>query len=217
VLQAPILGDSVLAQWVLVVDESAAIGREKVLTVLATPLLLEERKTALLACDIQVLSVETANSWTGEAVLKVLKKAAARLQGSVVGIISDRCANLLKAVRLSDCRHIHDCTHWMASCLEKFYAKDSNFLSLMACLGTVRQKWTNSQFCGLLPPKMRTTSRFLNLFEIVGWSKNMLDKWNSLAVELKEDLLFLDLHRVLIEELALFCNLIKSIRLTIFV
>jgi hypothetical protein len=79
VLQAPILGDSVLAQWVLVVDESAAIGREKVLTVLATPLLLGERKTALLACDIQVLSVETANSWTGEAVLKVLKKAAARL------------------------------------------------------------------------------------------------------------------------------------------
>jgi hypothetical protein len=44
-----------------------------------------------------------------------------------------------------------------------------------------------------------------------------LDKWNSLAVELKEDLVFLDLHRVLIEELALFCNLIKSIRLTIFV
>ncbi len=81
----------------------------------------------------------------------------------------------------------------------------------MACLGKVRQKWTNSQFCGFLPPKMRTTSRFLNLFEIVGWSKNMLDKWNSLAVELKEDLVFLDLHRVLIEELALFCNLIKSI------
>jgi hypothetical protein len=211
VLQSPILDDGLGMKWVLVVDESAAIGKEKMLSILATPLLKQGETQALCAVQMQVLAVETGYSWTGEKIVEVLTKGLSRLQGTVVGIISDRCSNLLKAVRLSGFQHINDCTHWMASCLEKLYAKEVNFLALMSALGKVRQQWTNSEYCAFVPPKMRTGSRFLNLFEIVAWANNILGKWDSLASDMQVALSFLLTYRELIATLAVLCDLIKKV------
>ena len=97
----------------------------------------------------------------------------------------------------------------MASCLEKLYAKDLAFIALMSELGKVRQKWTNSQYCAFVPPKMRTGSRFLNLFEIVAWSENILGDWEGLAREMQEVLAFLIPNKELINTLAVLCDLIK--------
>lgn len=61
-----LLDDGLAVNWVLVVDESAAIGKEKILTALAKPMLKEGNSKALCATQMQVLAVETAYSWTGE-------------------------------------------------------------------------------------------------------------------------------------------------------
>ena len=99
----------------------------------------------------------------------------------------------------------------MANCLKKFYAKDVDFISLMTDLGTVRQKWTCSVNCALLPPKMRTGSRFLNLFEIVSCSQLMLSSWDSLEKDVQATLSFLVLKKSLVHELFCFCELIKLV------
>lgn len=204
----------------LIVDESFQLGEESLLLVLGVDLSVwsakEADKKALSQEDVDVLAVKSGKSWKAEDIEKVLQgvKQDLEKEGAKISyVVSDRGSAILKSLKMSDLVSIWDCTHYMASFLEKHYKNDTGFQSLMSELGMLRKKWQIGENSCLIPPKLRTKSRFLNLFEVVKWSKDIsislkkdLVFWTK---ERREGVAFLAQHQPLIDEMTLICNAIK--------
>lgn len=198
-------------QSILIIDESAGIGQEKMLLILRIKAEKVKKGSSLGFGDVEVLSVKSGKSWTGEQIateIGILKK---RLNLEIKYVLSDRCSNLLKSCKVGGYRHVNDCTHQQASYLEGYYSKAEDFQELMKRVGKIRQKWVNSKNSALIAPNMRTKSRFLNLFEIVEWMRKILSAWEKLDTEVRIELAFLHQYDSLIKELVCMLNLIKDL------
>jgi hypothetical protein len=204
----------------LIVDESFQLGEESLLLILGVNLdfwhsRLDTDKI-LNHDDVEVLAVESGKSWTGEDIERVLLEVKTKLEkegASVSYVVSDRGSAILKSLKMSDLVSIWDCTHYLASFLENNYKNDASFKVLMSELVLLRKKWQIGGNSCLIPPKLRSKSRYLNLFEVVKWAE-------SVSLSLKKDLVFwtderraalafLDQYQPLIAEMNLICNAIK--------
>jgi hypothetical protein len=204
----------------VIVDESFQLGEESLLLVLGVDLSVweakESDKKVLNQEDVDVLAVESGKSWKAEDIEKVLLVVKEKLkkEGAKISyVVSDRGSSILKSLKMSNLVSIWDCTHYMASFLEKHYKNDEGFKTLMSELGVLRKKWQTGGNSCLIPPKLRTKSRFLNLFEVVKWTKDIS---NSLKKDLpfwtkerREGVAFLAQHQPLIDEMTLICNALK--------
>ncbi len=199
---------------ILILDESAGIGQEKMLLILrvkAEKVEKVEKGSSLGFEDVEVISVKSGKSWTGEQIAAEIAVVKKRLNIEIKYVLSDRCSNLLKGCRIGSYRHVNDCTHQQSSYLEGYYSKAEDFQELMKHVGKIRQKWVNSKNAALIAPNMRTKSRFLNLFDIVDWMRKILSVWEQLDTKLQTELAFLHQYDTLIKELVCILNLIKHL------
>jgi hypothetical protein len=196
---------------ILVIDECAGIGQEKVLMILGLCQENIQKGQTIGQKDASVLAVKSQKSWTGEQINELINQTMERIGGRIQYIISDRCSNLTKAFTIGNHIHINDCGHLMANCMEYFYKNDVDFKALMGLVGKIRQKWVNSKNVGLIAPNMRTKARFMNLFPIVDWMEKVSNVWHKLSQEQGEVLSFLLTYKDLIAELVTMTKLIKAL------
>ncbi len=206
-----IYGQQVVPQdsRILVVDECAGIGQEKVLMLLSLDESAIQKDRAVTQSKASVLVVKSQKSWTGEQIKELISQTMQRIGGSVKYIISDRSSNLVNAFKIGSYVHINDCGHFMASCMEHCYKNELLFKELMSLVGTIRQKWVNSKNVALIAPNMRTKARFMNLFAIVEWMEKVGHAWNNISQEQRQVLGFLVTYKDLIAELVTMTKLIK--------
>jgi len=203
--------DSEEEQWVLIVDESASIGREKILLILGVPLSNHNFEESVKHSEIVCLYMASRESWTKIRVSGALKQVKSRLKGTINYIVSDRGSVLLSGFNMGNYNHVPDISHHFASVIEGFYSKDKRFKTFMSAIAKVRQKWIMSKNSKLIPPNMRTKSRFLNLFDVIDWLEKITLVYEHLEEEQKEGLSFIQSNKKLYRELKQIVDWIRGL------
>lgn len=198
-------------RWAVIVDESVAVGQERLLVVLGVPLQQAPLPSALTHKDVKVLFLSVAASWKGTQIAEKLKAVAERLK--VVYCVSDKGNNIMAAVRELRWYHVYDCTHLWAGAMEQVYKKQKDFEALIRELTALRKRWILSRYAPLLPPAPRSKARFLNCFVQVAWMEKVKQCLHTLDEKATAALGFLNTYASLIEELSVLKKVVEQMAL----
>jgi len=156
-------------KWVLILDESICIGRDKLLLQIGVPLSKYSCGKALKMKDIRVLSIEIGNSWKGKAISQTIRQME-QLGLSFSYAVSDGGLNLCNGLEECKISRIADCTHVLGKILENRYKKNEVYLSFVKRCNLLKKQIVLSDAAAIMPPSLRTKGKFLNLYDLSDWS-----------------------------------------------
>ncbi len=191
--------NSYCGKWAVIVDESVSIGQERLLLVLGLCLDTWRFDRAIAHQDVRVLHVSIARSWKSEQIAGVLKAVSCNIEVSYC--VSDKGNNIMGALKELGWLHIYDCSHQWAKLMEHLYEDTPDFRGLMEQLGLLRKRWVLSRYSHLMPPQLRSKSRFMNIFPLVKWIEDIRMHWFKLEEDAKGSLVFLQTYELIIDEL----------------
>lgn len=168
--------------YVLIIDESIQMGKEKLLLLLGVKLEADRSRSApLTGAEVSVLGLEVQSSWTSALIQDFIKSNLARCPGiNVAYFISDRGTSILAALKALNYDWVSDCTHEMMNIVKELFKNDLKLSKLSAQLGSLRQQLSLAKWSGLLPPTLRDKDRFLRIFTLVEWARRMDSYWAKL-------------------------------------
>jgi hypothetical protein len=164
--------------WVWLVDHSVQLGRDRCLVVLGTRLSeLPAGRLRLCRQDMQSLHLAVMSDPNQYSNHRELLKVQA-VTGSPRLLLSDHAADLAGAVRLflaglgrsANTLDIYDVTHKAALVLQWHLEKDPRWAEFLSQVGKTRNQLKQTEWAFLLPPVLRTKSRYLNLGELMRWA-----------------------------------------------
>ena len=184
--------------WVWIVDHTNQIGSEKGLLILGLPLRqLPPKGQALRHEDVEPLEVFPVRQSNGEIVYQQLEKVIQKT-GIPRQIVSDQGSDLKAGIALF-CQHhpqtcwITDIKHKTATILKHTLQKDPDWGEFSRIAAYSRKQLQQSSLAALMPPPLKSKSRYMNLDTLVQWSMKLLVVLD--AVE--KPLLSLGLEKVL--------------------
>lgn len=185
----------------IITDESMMIGSEKLLLTLGVE---PEKKGGkpLALSDVRVLDISVASSWDSRGVSDVLSAVAAKTGQKPAYVISDNASIFGKATREGNHVHIRDVSHSFALILKRIYGNDKAFASFAKAVSDVAFRGNMKLTAYLLPPKQKTTARFMNISPVVEWAAKMHRALDRLAGAELSTYSFLEEHGQVIEELS---------------
>jgi hypothetical protein len=164
---------------IFMIDASIGLGNGKILAVLA----LDAKHHAFNQSapgleNVTCIAVSVAASWTGELIADFLQKIIA-VTGRPAAYLKDGGTDLAKAVRLLARRgladlSIDDISHAVANILKHEYKKHPMFETFISACGSCSKKLKQSILASLVPPKVSTKARFMNLNRLVKWADQLL-------------------------------------------
>ena len=164
---------------IFMIDASIGLGNGKILAVLA----LDAKHHAFNQSapgleNVTCIAVSVAASWTGELIADFLQKIIA-VTGNPAAYLKDGGTDLAKAVRLPARRgladlSIDDISHAVANILKHEYKKHPMFETFISACGSCSKKLKQSILASLVPPKVSTKARFMNLNRLVKWADQLL-------------------------------------------
>jgi len=178
--------------YVLIIDESIQIGKEKLLLLLGVKLHSDRSQSVPLSGqDVVVLGLEVQSSWSSVFIKDFIKSSLARCADiRVAYFISDRGTSILAALKALKYDWVSDCTHEMMNIVKDLFKEDSQLSRLSAQLGKLRQQLSLAKWSALLPATLRDKDRFLRIFTIVQWAKRMDSYWAKLPAEARAKIAF---------------------------
>ncbi len=197
-------------EYSVISDESMMIGSEKLLLTLATNAEKTEEK-ALTTNDIKVVDISVAPSWSGETISKVFSDIEKKMGKSPSYAISDNASVFNKAIRESGYSHVRDVSHSFALIIKRIYENNEQFENFTKALSSVSFKENMKLTAYLLPPKQRTTARFMNVAPLVEWAVTMHQKLDNLSEVEQKTYGFLKEHEAIIKELSEVFQMYESI------
>ncbi len=161
------------------IDLSIGLGTGKILAVLACDAHHHQRnRGALSLAQLHCIGVSVATSWTGEAIVAVLKRLIA-VMGRPAAYLKDRGSERYKAGDLlaleglaSAC--IDDISHAAASMLKRTYQHPPDFEMFLSACGRVSSNFKQTILACLAPPNVRTKARFMNVHRLFTWADRVL-------------------------------------------
>jgi hypothetical protein len=162
-----------------IVDISIGLGMGKILTVLFLDAQHHQlNQGAPTLQQIHCVAVAVAESWTGETIADFLQKVIATL-GRPLAYLKDGGKDLAKAVKLLDERgefsfSIDDLSHTIANLLKHEYQNHPLFETFVSACSEVSKKFKQTLLACLVPPKVSTQARFMNLHRLVKWADQLL-------------------------------------------
>lgn len=160
-------------EWVVFLDESVSLGKQKLLLILGMSLDQYKFGHAPSFADTQVLYIGIKPSWKGEQIAKILEDLMK--QGLKIGYcVNDQGNNLCKALRDSDLIHVLDCTHGLSKLVEKQYKKAEDFIAFSKACTDFKRRVVLSDLALYMSPVQRSKGRFLNLQPLSKWAYKML-------------------------------------------
>lgn len=162
---------------IIVVDESMYLGQQSVLAVLGVAPGASHGAAPSMS-EVSVLHLESRPSWKGEEMAQCLQSLGLPAQ-SLPYAVSDGGTALKKAFELSGITRVEDCTHVFGGLLEKHYKDLEAFEKFRKAAALLRTRLSMSQYSSYQPPAQRRKGRFLNLFPLAQWGKNLLDQMSN--------------------------------------
>jgi len=154
--------------WIIIIDESIQIGKEKILVILGIREKDIDFTRPLVLQDLLPLEDKVSASWTSEEISKILFKLGKKL-GKIKYAVCDGSSKLKKALRITKITHIYDITHKIAMILKKRYNTNEKYIQILEKIAEMKKNYIQTDIAFLMPPKIRTKSRYLNIFEISKW------------------------------------------------
>jgi hypothetical protein len=161
------------------IDTSITLGTGKLLSVLA----LDAHHYQLAGCapgfqHVRCIAVAVSPSWTGERLAELLERVIA-VVGRPAAYLKDGGSELKKATDVLSERGlgspvIDDISHAVANMLKRRYETHSQFATFLSACGRVSSRLKHTVLACLTPPKVQTTSRFMNVHRLVRWADRVL-------------------------------------------
>lgn len=164
---------------VFILDISIGLGAGKILAVLALDAMHHTyNQNAPALCDVNCVAVSVSASWTGEKIAAFLQKVIA-VTGRPAAYLKDGGTDLGKAVRLLGERGlaglcIDDISHAVANILKHEYKRHPMFETFISACGSCSTRLKQTVLACLVPPKVSTKARFMNINRLVTWADQVL-------------------------------------------
>lgn len=202
--------------WILIVDESIQIGKEKLLVILGVRESEISWNGALKYTDMSPLLIKSKESWSGDEICKEMKNLKEKI-GEVIYAVCDNAGNLNNALLKTGIPQIADISHTIALILKKLYEANSVFQEYLKKVSEVKNKLQQSSLSHLAPPGRRSKSQYMNLYGIILWGRRIL---RYLALEhdvgekklLEENLGFIKDYESLIVEIYEIGQAVKNLQ-----
>jgi hypothetical protein len=161
------------------IDTSITLGTGKLLSVLA----LDAYHYQLAGCapgfhHVHCIAVSVSPSWSGERLADLLERVIS-VVGRPAAYLKDGGSELHRATDLLSERGlgspvIDDISHAVANMLKRRYEKHPQFSTFLSACGRVSSRLKHTVLACLTPPKIHTTSRFMNVHRLVRWADGVL-------------------------------------------
>lgn len=164
---------------VWLIDVSIGLGSGKILAVLALKANHHECYSgAPTLQQVSCVAVAVADAWNGETIADFLQTVIART-GRPLAYLKDGGTDLGKATRLLRERGaaslgIADLSHTVANLLKHDYQNHPLLETFLRCCGKASKRLKQSLLACLVPPKVSTKARFMNLHRLVHWAEQVL-------------------------------------------
>lgn len=159
--------------WILIIDESIQIGREKLLVILGVRESQIDLNRALKYTDMSPLLIKAKESWNGTEIYKEIKILKKKL-GKVIYSVCDNAGNIKNALVDAHIPHIPDISHTIALILKEIYDGDCIFQEYLKKVSEIKNKLQQSCLSHLVPPGRRSKSQYMNLYGIILWGRRIL-------------------------------------------
>jgi hypothetical protein len=162
------------------IDTSITLGTGKLRSVLAIDAHHDQLAGVALGFQhVHCLAVSVSPSWTGAHLADLLERVIS-VVGRPAASLKDGGSELKRAVDVLRERGlgrpvIDDISHAVANMLKRRYEKPPQFSTLLSACGRVSSRLTHTGLACLTPPKVHTTSRFMNVHRLVRWADRVLD------------------------------------------
>ncbi len=188
--------------WVLIIDESIAVGHERLLVIYGIRTSSMDFNKALTYNDLSPFFIKSSNTWTADVIKKEIE-ALIEKWGDIKYIVADGGNGICKSIRLLEKVHVYDITHKMAWLLKNMYSEDGTFIRYTKEMAQMRFKGVCSDISHVIPPKQRTNSRFMNLDILSDWGLKALNllKSSTMGSKIYESLSWVQGFEELIIEL----------------
>lgn len=160
--------------WVIILDHSIQIGKEKVLVVLGIRESEIDFSKPLTYQNLQPITEVAKEHWTGETVKEELEKVKMKL-GKIKYAVADYGSDIKKGLELSKIKHVYDLTHKIASTLKSLYKDNDEFISFTKKMSEIRKKCQQTDLAYLIPPTLRSKARYENIGPIGDWGKKIIN------------------------------------------
>jgi hypothetical protein len=161
------------------IDISITLGAGKLLRVLA----FDAHHYQLAGCapgfqHVRCVAVAVSPSWSGERLAALLARIIA-VVGRPAAYLKDGGSELKKATDVLSARGlgspvIDDISHAVANMLKRRYETHPQFATFLSACGRVSSRLKHTILACLAPPKVHTTSRFMNVHRLVRWADRVL-------------------------------------------
>jgi len=165
--------DHTQGEWAIIMDESIALGGQKMLLFLGVNLHEYDFSHPLRIEDVSVLHIALKQSWKGEEIQDEINTIRSR-KYNIVYCCCDNGNNLRKALKLSNLSHVDDCTHSLGKLIERRYKENEQFKNFTKKAALFKRQNSLSKFAEYTPPKQRSKGRFLNLGPLEKWGSKIL-------------------------------------------
>lgn len=179
--------------WVLILDESIAVGHERLLVVYGVRVSRLKFNRALTYSDLTPLFIKASDQWTADIITKEIG-IIIKNYGDIKYIVADGGNAITKSIKLLSKVHVYDITHKIAWLLKNAYENDPVFIAYSKEMAQMRFKHVRSDIAHIVPPKQRVDSRFMNLDILSNWGLKAL---NCLKTAKKSDKIYQRLKWVL--------------------
>jgi hypothetical protein len=165
--------------WVWFIDHSMQLGRERLLAVLGVRLSELPRETMRLRRrDMRLLHLAVMRDPNKETNHQELLKVMART-GPPRLLLNDHGADLQAGIRLfregldrpQRTLDVYEVTHKAALVLGHALEKDPRWQEFLAQVGRTRSQTQQTEWAFLLPPVLKSKSRYMNLGELLRWAE----------------------------------------------
>ncbi len=171
--------------WILIIDESIAIGHERLLVIYGVKESRIKFDRALQYTDLTTFFIKSGSQWTAEIIKKELEKIL-NLCGNIKYIVADGGNAICKSIRLMTKVHVYDITHKIAWFLKEMYENDATFKKYTKEMSLMRFKFVCSDISHIIPTKQRMNSRFMNMDVLSDWGMKALNCIGSFDKSSKE-------------------------------
>jgi hypothetical protein len=163
--------------WMM--DTSITLGTGKLLSVLA----LDAHHYPLAGGapgfqHVRCIAVSVSSSWTGECLADLLERVIS-VVGRPAAYLKDGGSELKRATDVLRERGlgspvIDDISHAVANMLKRRYETHPQFAPFLSACSRVSSRLKHTVLACLTPPKVQTTSRFMNVHRLVRWADRVL-------------------------------------------
>jgi hypothetical protein len=167
------------ADWCWLIDHTALLGRHRLLVVLgvrqrAWAARARAREGTLGFADVRLLHLAAVEDPDAASVNEHLEALAGRA-GVPRSIVSDRGADVLAGIRLFRAdkprvAEVCDFKHFAANRLKALLQAEPAWVQFQTRLGQARAALQQTEWAFVVPPALRTKSRYLNLDVLLRWA-----------------------------------------------